>query len=91
MTLDEVRNLVKEVRQQGLQIQSHYKRLEQEYSDWEDRVNNLDKILIQAEDEFGLTKKEIINPTDPMLDGLPEDLFEEQEEFSITGSEGNIT
>jgi len=59
MTLDDVRALVKEVHEEGLRIQSHYKRLAQEYSDWEDRVNELDKIISQAEKDTGLTKEEI--------------------------------
>lgn len=74
LSLDEVRAEVKAAREQGLRIQSHYKKLEKEYSDWEDRINKLDILLNQAEDEFGLTKKEILtNPTpfgDIILDGI---------------------
>ena len=62
MTLDDVRAMVQEVREEGLTIQRHYKRLEQEYSDWEDRVNELEKIIAQAEDDTGLTKEEIVTP-----------------------------
>lgn len=79
MTLDDVRELIKEVRAQGLQIQSHYKRLEQEYSDWEDRVNELDKIIYQAELDTGLTKEEIYKQPNELddinIDGLDLDEF----------------
>lgn len=68
MTLDDVRELVKEVRAEGLQIQSHYKRLEQEYSDWEDRVRDLEKIIAQAEEDTGLSKQEIIAVPSPLGD-----------------------
>lgn len=79
MTLDDVRGLIKEVRAQGLQIQSHYKRLEQEYSDWEDRVNELDKIIYQAELDTGLVKEEIYKQPNELddinIDGLDLDEF----------------
>ncbi len=79
MTIEDVRALVKEVREEGLKIQSHYKRLEQEYSDWEDRVNELDKVIAQAEKETGLTKEEIYETpneaSDIDLDGVDLDDF----------------
>lgn len=59
MNLDDVRALVREVREEGLRIQRHYKRLEEEYSDWEDRVWALDKRLLELEEETGLKKTEI--------------------------------
>lgn len=68
MTLDDVRAMVKALRQEGLQIQSHYKRLEQEYSDWEDRLYALDIIISQAEEETGLTKEQIMEPNDPFME-----------------------
>jgi predicted nuclease with TOPRIM domain len=70
MTLDDVRNLIKEVRSEGLQIQSHYKRLELEYSDWEDRVNELEKIIYQAELDTGLTKEEIYKEPNEFADDI---------------------
>jgi predicted nuclease with TOPRIM domain len=72
MTLDDVRELVKEVRAEGLQIQSHYKRLEKEYSDWEDRVRDLENIIAQAEEDTGLSKEEIITTPSPL-----EDIFDD--------------
>ena len=89
MTLDDVRKLVKEVREEGLKIQSHYKRLEQEYSDWEDRVYELDKILSRAEEDTGISKEEIYRePTeldDVDLSSLEEDTIMIDKEESILG------
>ena len=62
MTLDELRSMVQEVREEGLKIQRHYKRLEQEYSDWENRVNEIENIVYQAELDTGITKEEIMSP-----------------------------
>jgi len=70
MNLDDVRALVKEVHAEGLKIQSHYKRLEQEYSDWEDRVYELDKIISQAEKDTGLSREEIEKDTYSLPDDL---------------------
>ncbi len=60
MDVDDVRALVRSVREEGLTIQRHYKRLEQEYSDWEDRVNFVEKTIQEFEAATGLTKEEIL-------------------------------
>lgn len=97
MSLDEVRKLVNSVRNDGLKIQSHYKKLELEYSDWEDRVNELDKIISKAEDEYGLTKEEILTEPTPFGDDISDmdledvSILDEVSEDSITGSEGSIS
>ena len=59
LNLDDVRALVRKAHEEGLRIQSHYKRLEQEYSDWEDRIIALDKLLSDAEEQFNLPREEI--------------------------------
>ncbi len=74
MTLDDVRELVQKTREQGLQIQSHYKRLEQEYSDWEDQINEIEKIILQMQEDSGITKQEIYEPPKSNLDNTLEDL-----------------
>ncbi len=83
MTLDDVRALIKEVRNEGLRIQSHYKRLNEEYSDWEDRVNELEKIIYQAEIDTGLTKEEIYKEPNEFADELGEINLNEFELESI--------
>jgi len=70
MTLDDVRALIKKVRAEGLRIQSHYKRLADEYSDWEDRVNELENIIYQAELDTGLKKEEIYKEPNEFADDI---------------------
>jgi len=70
-TLDDVRAAVRQLHEEGKRIQSHYKRLDQEYSDWEDRLNALDVAIHEAELETGLKREEIINP---MSNELTDDL-----------------
>lgn len=75
MTLEDVRELVRKVREDGLQIQRHYKRLEQEYSDWEDRVVYVEKVISQMEDDSGISREEIYAPSsvlDDILDFAPQ-------------------
>ena len=72
MTLDDVRAEMKRVRERGLQIISNYKRLEQEYSDWEDEIVKIDKIITQMQEDMGLNKQEIIEEKsllDELLEG----------------------
>jgi predicted nuclease with TOPRIM domain len=78
MSLDDVRALVHSVREEGLRIQRHYKKLEEEYSDWEDRVWKLDKILLEMEEKTGLSKQEIEKDTDNEY--IPDELFSEPKE-----------
>lgn len=74
MTLDDVRALVRETRERGLQIQSHYKRLEQEYSDWEDQIVEIEKIIQQLQDDTGVTKEEIYEKPKSSLDSVLEEI-----------------
>ncbi len=60
LTLDDVRAMVKETRERGLQIQRHYKRLEQEYSDWEDEIVKIQKIIDAFAEETGADKEDIL-------------------------------
>lgn len=59
LSLAELRAEVQAVREEGLKIQSHYKRLEKEYSDWEDRFYALEKAVDEAETITGLNKQDI--------------------------------
>lgn len=74
MTLDDVRALVHETRERGLQIQSHYKRLEQEYADWEDQILEVEKIIQQLQDDTGVTKEEIYEKPKSSLDSILEEI-----------------
>lgn len=75
MTLDELRDTIRVVKEEGRKIQLHYKRLEQEYSDWEDRVRDIEEAIAQAEEDTGITKEEIYNgaSSDEFTDMLGEE------------------
>lgn len=77
MTLDDVRALVRTVREEGLRIQSHYKRLEEEYSNWEDQIVEVENIISQMQEDTGITREEIITPqskTESVLEDLGIDI-----------------
>lgn len=80
LDLAELRAEVKAVHEQGLRIQSHYRKLEQEYSDWEDRLNKLDAAINNAENELGLNKAQVLQEPTPFGD-LP--MFEDDNEKSL--------
>jgi len=88
MNLDDVRALVRSVREEGLRIQRHYKKLEEEYSDWEDRVWKLDQILLDMEEKTGLTKIEIQKDTDNEY--VPDELFESEKDNSVEVDWGDL-
>jgi uncharacterized protein YydD (DUF2326 family) len=45
---------------EGKKIISHYNKMLEYYSDWEDRLNAIDKKIAEAEEATGLTKDEIV-------------------------------
>lgn len=69
LDLETIRQQVRSLHEEGKRIQSHYRRLEKEYSDWEDRLNELDKTIHTAEKQHGLTKEEIV-VDNGMLSGI---------------------
>lgn len=70
MTVDELRAMVKEHREQTLLLKRHFERIQKEYEDWEDRVAELDKIIYQAEKDTGIVKEEVYTPTTAVDDLL---------------------
>jgi len=72
-TLDDVRKAAKELMAEGKKIISHFKRLENEYSDWEDRVNELDKVVQELEESNGLTKEDIFEDKGVFSDIIEDD------------------
>lgn len=72
MTLEDLRKLIKEYREQTLVLKSNFERIQKEYEDWEDRVAELDKVISQAEEETGITKEEIDIPPKQELSFLDE-------------------
>lgn len=73
MTLDDVRALVKNVRAEGLKIQSHYKKLELYYSEWEDNLKLVDDAVNELCDRTGITKEEIETEDDDFTEFLEEE------------------
>lgn len=72
-TIDDLRAAAKTLREEASKLQSHLKRMMTEYGDFEDRINELDKVIAQAEIETGITKEEIIKPVS-VIDNFLEDL-----------------
>lgn len=66
--LDQLRKAVADHREAGKKIISHFNRLDREYSDWEDRLVEIENAISEAEKITGLTKEEIIKPTDSLDD-----------------------
>lgn len=59
-TVDDLKKAVKLHWEEGEKIRSHYKRLEQGYSDWEDRLIAIENAITALEDDAGLTKEELL-------------------------------
>ncbi len=59
-TIDDLKAGIERVRLEGRKIISHFNRLEKEYSDWEDRVRELEDAIFQAQEDAGLTKEQMI-------------------------------
>lgn len=70
--LAELRQRIKACREEGKKIIASYKRFEREYDSWEDQVNEIEKAILIAEEETGLTKEEIIKEPDILDDILGE-------------------
>lgn len=61
-TLDDLRAAIAAHREEGKRLIRHLKRIEEEYSDWEDRTVQIEAAIAQAELDTGLTKEEIAQP-----------------------------
>lgn len=71
-TLDELRAEIAAVKEEGRKIISHFKKMQEYYSDWEDRLNKIELEISQAEKELGLTKEVIESPREEFADFLNE-------------------
>lgn len=63
-SLDELKAAIAKHKEEGAKIIRHFHRLEQEYSDWEDRLIAIESAIQEAEQITGLDKKEIEAPND---------------------------
>lgn len=76
-TVDDLKAAIKLHWEEGEKIQSHYKRLEKGYSDWEDRLIAIENAITQLEDDAGLTKEELLaKPVKPPKEEKEFDLDE---------------
>ena len=55
-----MREEILELKEQGKKIISHYKKLEEYYSEWEDRLYKIELKIQEIEKDTGLDKEEII-------------------------------
>lgn len=59
-TLDDLKAAIAAHREAGKKIINHFKRLESEYSDWEDRLIEIEAAIEEAEKITGIKKEEIL-------------------------------
>ena len=59
LNLQELRDEIVELREQGEKIISHYKKLDEYYADWQDRFYKIELKIQEVERETGLDKQEI--------------------------------
>mgnify|MGYP001616136013 CR=1 FL=1 len=63
-TLEELREAIRAHKETAASLIRHLHRIEQEYSDWEDRVVSIENAIEEAEKIVGLKKEEIETPKD---------------------------
>lgn len=74
--LDSLREEAKKLTLEGKKIISHYHKMEKDYSDWEDRLNALDKKIHEMEDEYGLIPEEVFKEPDVIDDIFGDDFLD---------------
>ena len=58
--LQELREEIVRLREDGKKIMHHYKKLDEYYSDWQDRLYKIELKIQEIEKDTGLDKEEII-------------------------------
>lgn len=69
-TLEDLKLAIAEHKVEGKKIISHFNQMEKYYSDWEDRLVEIDRAIQEAENITGLPREEIIQEHDPIGDLL---------------------
>lgn len=69
LSLDDLREQLQKLKEEGEKLVSHQRKLFEYYSDWEDRFLTLENEISAKEDETGLTRQEIVeyNPMDDVF------------------------
>ena len=63
-TLDELREAIAKHKEEGAKIIKHFKKMEEYYSDWEDKLNQIEEAIQEATSIAGINKQEIEAPKD---------------------------
>lgn len=62
--LDELREEARKVKEEGeammATFKSHFRKMEEYYSDWEDRMNAIQNKVNQAEEEHGISAEKLL-------------------------------
>lgn len=70
-TLDDLRAGVKLLREEAKKLQSHLAKMLEDYSDFEDRILEIDLVIAQAEKDVGITKEKVeMSPAEAVFDEL---------------------
>lgn len=67
-TLDELKEAIAKHKEEGAKIIRHFRKMEEYYSEWEDRLNQIELAIQEAENISGVTKQEILAPRDIFKD-----------------------
>lgn len=73
-TIDDLRQGWRSLRERLENTKSHIERMLREYGTLEDEINELEKVLIKAQEEAGISQKQITAPESDEIDKLLEDL-----------------
>jgi ribulose 1,5-bisphosphate carboxylase large subunit-like protein len=63
LTVHEIKEEILALQAEGLKIISHFEKMKEYYSDWEDRFNKIEAKLQELEENTGLNSDEILEPT----------------------------
>lgn len=72
--LDELRKAINAHKEEGRKLISHFNKMQEYYSDWEDRLVEIDNAVERIKKEHGISRDEIVEPEkteiDNFLDGV---------------------
>ena len=77
VTVDDLHKAVKLNWEEGKKIQNNYKRLEEGYYNWEDRLIAIENAITALEDETGLSEEEVL--------AKPKDTPKQDVDFDLDG------
>lgn len=60
LDLQELRDEIVEIKKEGEKIISHFNKMQEYYSDWEDRLLKIEYAILEAEEQHGLTREEVV-------------------------------